>query len=180
MKWPNKNKREGLEIEGFIEAYKRLPHGCNFIIEDDRKNPECPDMLVKDIDTNVKYGIELTSVYLDNRSVPDHHMKSGTIQVPFDKEMINKYEKRILEQIVDKVCKARKHYRKDYPLILSVYVNEYISLRMGIDYWKKFASKYNIIFDCFTPFNEIVFWPLPSPKGESDLVISARLPAKKI
>lgn len=172
MKWPNKNKREQQESEGFIEAYRRLSHGRNFIVE---KEDENPDRIVIDVETNEKFGVELTSVYLDDRSVPDQHIKTGTIDIPFDQEKIDKYEKRIIERIVDKVCKARKHYKKEFPLILSVYVNEYISMHMGIDYWKKFASKYNLLFDCFKPFQEIVFWPLPSPADEPDLVISARI-----
>ena len=172
MKWPTKKEREDLEVKGFIEAYRRLSHGRSFVVESEG---ECPDRIVKDINTSEQIGIELTSVYMDDRSVPDAHMKDGNISVPYDANQIEQYEKRILGQIIDKVCKARSHYKKDFPLILSVYVNEYISLRMGIDYWREFASRYDKFFDCLEPFDEIVFWPLPSPPEEPDLVISAKL-----
>ena len=177
MNWPSKNDRENYEIEGFIESYKRLSHGRNFVIEIEG---EKPDRIVRDTDTNEKFGVELTSVYLDDRSVPDFHMKEENISVPFELDQIKLYEKRILEKIVEKVYKAKRFYKRDFPLILSVYVNEYISVRMGIDYWRTFASRYYILFDCFAPFEEIVFWPLPSPQGEPDLVISAKVKGQRL
>ena len=172
MKWPTKKEREDLEIQGFIKEYKRLSHGRSFVVEEEGENP---DRIVRDINTNEKFGIELTSVYLNDRSVPDIHMQEEGSFIPFNQSEIEQYEKRILASIVDKVCKARHHYNKEFPLILSVYVNEYISLHMELEYWKSFASQYNLLFDCFTPFDEIVFWPLPSPDRNQPLVISVRI-----
>jgi hypothetical protein len=172
MKWPQKREREIFEIQGFIKEYKRLPHGRSFVIE---KEGENPDRIVSDINTNEKFGIELTSVYLNNRSVPDAHMLEEEALVPFNISEIKQYEKRILAAIVDKVCKARRHYNQEFPLILSVYVNEYISLHMDLEYWKSFSSRYDILFDCFTPFEEIVFWPLPRGDRNQPMVISARI-----
>ncbi len=172
MNWPSKNDRENYEIQGFIESYKRLKHGKNFVVENEG---EQPDRIVRDTETNERFGVELTSVYLDDHSVPDFHMKDDNIPVPYNSEQIRKYEKRILEKVIGKVCKARQFYRRDLPLILSVYVNEYISMRMGIDYWKDFACRYDLLFDCIAPFKEVVFWPLPGPP-EEPLIISARVP----
>lgn len=172
MRWPTKKERENLEIQGFIKEYKRLPHGRSFIVEEEGENP---DRIVRDINTNEKFGIELTSVYLNDRSAPDTHMREEGAFIPFNQSEIEQYERRILASIVDKVCKARHHYKKEFPLILSVYVNEYISVHMGLEYWKSFASQYNILFDCVTPFEEIVFWPLPSHDKSQPLVISARI-----
>lgn len=173
MKWPTKKQREDIEIQGFIKEYRRLSHGRSFVVEEEGENP---DRIVRDIDTNEKFGIELTSVYLDDRSVPDIHMQDDSfVATPFSLLEIAKYEKRILESIIDKVCKARHHYNKKFPLILSVYVNEYVSLHMGLEYWETFASRYDTLFDSFTPFDEIVFWPLPSSDRDHPLVISARI-----
>jgi len=171
MEWPSKKEKEDFEAQGFIKEYKRLPHGRNFVIEVEGENP---DRLVRDISTNEQFGVELTAVYLNDRSVPDIHMQESPF-VHFEQSEIVQYEKRILRSVIDKVCKARHHYKKQYPLILSVYVNEYISLHMGMEYWNSFASRYNILFDCFTPFQEIVFWPLPSSDKNHPLVISARM-----
>jgi hypothetical protein len=172
MKWPTKKEREDLEIQGFIKEYKRLSHGRSFVVEEEGENP---DRIVRDIDTNEKFGIELTSVYLNDRSVPDTHRREKGSFIPLNQSEIEQYERRILASIVDKVCKARHHYKREFPLILSVYVNEYISLRMELGYWKSFASQYNLLFDCFAPFAEIVFWPLPSPDRNQPLVISVRI-----
>lgn len=172
MKWPTKKEREEFEIQGFIKEYKRLSHGRCFVVD---KEGEKPDRIVRDINTNEKFGIELTSVYLNDRSVPDIHMKDNDIPIPFKQSVIEHYEKRLLNSIIDKVCKARHNYNKRLPLILSVYVNEYISLHMGLDYWKTFSSRYNILFDCFAPFKEIVFWPLPISDKDFPLIISVRI-----
>jgi hypothetical protein len=172
MKWPTKTERESLEIQGFIKEYKRLPHGRSFVVEEEGENP---DRIVRDINTNEKFGIELTSVYLNDRSVPDTHMRGGNSFIPFSLSEIEQYERRILACIVDKVCKARNHYKQEFPLILSVYANEYISLHMELEYWKSFSSRYNLLFDCLTPFDEIVFWPLPSGDRNQPLVISVRI-----
>ncbi len=172
MKWPKKKEREDFEIQGFIKEYKRLPHGRSFIVEEEG---ESPDRILRDINTNEKFGVELTSVYLNDRSVPDIHMQEEGSFTPFNQTKIEQYEKRILASIVDKVCKAMHHYKKEFPLILSVYVNEYISQHMEHKYWKSFASQYNLLFDCLTPFDEIVFWPLPSPDRNQPLVISVRI-----
>lgn len=172
MKWPTKTERENFEMQGFIKEYKRLPHGRCFVVEEEGENP---DRIVKDVNTNEKFGIELTSVYLNDRSVPDSHMQEEDSFIPFCLSEIEQYERRILASVINKVCKARHHYNQEFPLILSVYVNEYISLHMGIEYWKSFSSQYNLLFDCFTPFEEIVFWPLPSADNNQPLVISARM-----
>jgi len=172
MKWPTKTERESLEIQGFIKEYKRLPHGRSFVVEEEGENP---DRIVRDTNTNEKFGIELTSVYLYGRSVPDVHMREGDSIIPFNLSEIEQYERRILGSIVEKVCKARHHYKKEFPLILSVYVNEYISLHMGLEYWKSFSSRYDLLFDCFIPFEEIVFRPLPSADRNQPLVISVRM-----
>jgi hypothetical protein len=172
MKRPIKLERESLEIQGFIKEYKRLSHGRDFVVEEEGENP---DRIVRDINTNEKFGIELTSVYLNDRSVPDVHMLKEDSKIPFSLSEIEQYERRILASIVGKVCKARCLYKKEFPLILSVYVNEYISLHMGLEYWKSFSSRYDLLFDCFNPFEEIVFWPLPSADRDQPLVISARM-----
>jgi len=172
MKWPSNKESEDFEINGFIKEYKRLPHGRSFVVEEEGENP---DRILRDIDTNEKFGVELTSVYLNDRSVPDFHKQEEGSIIPFKQSEIEQYEKRILCSVIDKVCKARHHYKNEYPLILSIYVNEYISIHMGLEYWKSFASRYNIFFDCVSPFEEIVFWPLPSHDKNYPLVISARM-----
>ncbi|MFH2063757.1 MAG: hypothetical protein ABIK15_00995 [Pseudomonadota bacterium] len=172
MKWPAKKEREGLEVQNFIKEYQRLALGRRFVVEEERENP---DRVLRDIKTNEKFGLELTSVYLNNRSVPDAHMRQGNRSISINPSEIEQYERRILRSVVDKVCKARHHYRLEFPLILSVYVNEYVSLFMELEYWKAFSSRYNLLFDCFSPFTEIVFWPLPSADRNQPLVVSVRV-----
>ena len=40
MKWPAKEEREQLEIDGFMESYQRLPHGEQLTIIEKSEKPE--------------------------------------------------------------------------------------------------------------------------------------------
>ncbi len=57
---------------------------------------ETPDYFLKDNLTGEVYGIELPSVYLDDRSVPEKHMKpvSGTVEIPYDPAAIEARDQR--------------------------------------------------------------------------------------
>jgi len=157
-KWPDKKKREEYEINEFIKSYKLLSHVRNFIIEND--NRENPDVTVKDIKTNELFGIELTSVYLSDKSVPDRHISNNNMYIPDSLKEIENYKKRIAEVISNKVKKAKKGYDKSFPLILSIYTNEYISIHMDKEHWEAFAEEYPALWNNTNPFSEIVFWPL--------------------
>ena len=73
MDWPQKDEREKYEIRGFIGNSKNLPQPKVFEIIEKR---EKPDYFIKDINANECFGVELTSVYLSDRSVPDEHIKT--------------------------------------------------------------------------------------------------------
>ena len=162
--WPDKEGREELEINEFIKHYKKLPNGKVLEIIDKCPNGNSgPDYVVRDTITEVFFGIELTSVYLNDRSVPDIHKKplNGLVSIPYDKEQIEKYKTRLLQAIKDKIKKAYQ-YDKSYPLILSVYVNEYVSIHMDREDFESLVRANEGLFDRMWPFSEIVFWPLPN------------------
>ena len=93
--WPNKKDSEKWQIEEFIRQYLKLPHSRNFNILEMRDKP---DVFVEDTESGENFGIELTSVYLDDRSVPDLHKKvhDGTEEIPFDRDKIDRYTIRII------------------------------------------------------------------------------------
>lgn len=166
--FPPKNDRESFETEGLIRHYKNLPHGRYFeVFEKDR---ECPDRILRDADDGSLFGVELTSVYLNGRSVPDRHLKpvpSGVEHIEYSSENVEQYKKRLLEKIQEKVKKARERYLLEYPLILSVYVNEYETLFMEQQEWEQFISQNESFFDNIAPFTEVVFWPTVNDIGFS-------------
>jgi hypothetical protein len=157
--WPKKEQREGLEITGFIAAYSRLSRSVRFEVV---RKGEKPDYIVRDSETGQEYGVELTSVYLDDRSVPDVHMRDdpGPVRMPDDKAELEAYRTRLVGAILDKVCKARKGYDTSRPLILSVYVNEYISIYMPGSEVQAFINRYDGVFENMAPFSKVVFWNL--------------------
>ena len=166
MNWPSKRDREVEEINGFIESYKRLKHGRNLRVIEER---EKPDRIVQDTETGEIFGIELTSEYIDNKSVPAKHKSNNYGYITDDQQKIDAYEKKILKRINEKVKKAREGYLLKCPLILSFYVNEYESIYMNEEYWRSFAKRNDNFFDSIDPFLEVVFWSLPN-----DLIVSVR------
>ena len=156
--WQNKASREAFEIAEFIKHYERHYGNHLEIVQ----KVERPDYLVRDSKTQGLYGIELTSVYLSDRSVFEEHMYPGSQIILEDPGVVETYKKRILHTVTEKVQKARNGYDISHPVILSVYVNEYIGIYLGVEEWKEFESNHKEVFENIAPFIEIVFWPLPS------------------
>jgi hypothetical protein len=157
--WPEKKAREGFEVRGFIKAYKRLPHGKQFSIE---SKGEKPDYILIDKSSGIKVGVELTSVYISDRSVPDEHIPSveGAVLIPQDKEALATYKKRMVAAINNKIKKAKKDYCIIFPLILAIYINEYISIYLTSNDLESLVKENNNIFDNMFPFSEVVLWNL--------------------
>ena len=85
MEWPDRNGREAFEIAGFIEAYTRLPDSPQLLIV---SKGDKPDFVVRDAKTSQQFGVELTAVYINDRSVPDVHIVDGDpphepVEVPY-------------------------------------------------------------------------------------------------
>lgn len=167
MDWPQKNEREEYEIDCFIANYRNLPDAREFEIIERR---EKPDYFVRDINTNECFGVELTSVYLSDRSVPDEHQK--TIDqgiffegIPFCREEMEEFKLRMVNVIRDKVKKAKSGYDLRYPLILSVYVNEYRSIYMDRKEWGQFINENDDVFDFIRPFIGVFFWSLANEEA---------------
>jgi hypothetical protein len=161
MQWPDKASRENLEIDGFIKACLKLEGARKFSIVSRR---EKPDFVLKEMATGEEFGVELTSVYNSDRSVPDVHMvdipAGKLVEMPYDEQEIHAYEERLISAIADKVRKARAGYDTSRPLILSVYINEYVSIYMGKPELDAFVRRHHSLFDRMAPFAEIVFWNL--------------------
>ncbi len=158
MNWPNKDEREGYEIQTFIDHYKRLPSRIEFIVIEKR---EKPDYFVKDKNKEEYYGVELTSVYLSDTSVRDNHiptLNEKGIPIPFNRDEIEKYKNRIINSIRDKVQKASTLYDRRYRLILSIYVNEYIEIFMDRNEWSAFVKEHKAVFNAMYPFTQVFFW----------------------
>ena len=160
IEWPTRGERESFEINGFIAAYTQLHPELSLVIE---QKGERPDFVIKDVLTNRRFGIELTSVYLDDRSVPDVHKKpiDGPTDIEYDPSKIEQYLGRTLNAIQKKIILARTGYDASLPLILSVYANEYICIHTDIKTWEKFVKTHEGAFDAMHPFSEVVIWNLP-------------------
>lgn len=156
--WPNKTDREQYEIKGFFQTYQQAHPDRHFEIV---TKSEKPDYIVKDVNTGEIFGVELTSVYMNNRSVPDEHIPAQVGEkIEYNLKQINDYLVCLVNAVKEKISKAHKHYDTSMPLILSVYVNEYISIYITERHLQKMVRDHPEVFDKMSPFLEIVFWPL--------------------
>ncbi len=155
MDWPKKNDREALEIECFIKAYALTPGSPRVVVV---SKGEKPDFVVRDA-SGKELGVELTSVYLDDRSVPDAHLPEtiGLTEIPFDRVQLEIYGKRLVQAVLDKICRARNGYDLSRPLVLAIYVNEYIGIYLGQPELETLVARYEAVFDDMQPFSEVVF-----------------------
>lgn len=164
MEWPDKNGREAFEIAGFVESYARLPGSPRLSIV---SKGDKPDFVVREVATGQELGVELTAVYIDDRSVPDVHLVDGDppeepVEIPYDIEKLARYQGRLISAIQDKIEKARRGYDLTRPLILAIYVNEYIGIYLGQSELDALVSRHDSFFDDMAPFSEVVFWGLPN------------------
>ena len=164
--WPKKTERDEFEISKFISAYARLPKGRSFVVHSKR---ETPDYFLKDSTTGEIFGVELTSVYLDDRSVPNEHMKptNGFVDIPYDPAVIELHNSRLIATVKSKIQKARKHFDTSYPLILAIYINEYISIYLENCHLENLVRTNENLFDAIEPFTEVVLWNLANEDAMS-------------
>jgi len=113
--WPSKEEAEKWEIQGFIDHYRRLPGQRTFNVA---RRQERPDWIVRDVLTGELVGVELISVYLDDRSVPDRHRRAGEAGIPYQRGEIAAYGRRVAAAVQKKVRLARTGYDTAVPLVL--------------------------------------------------------------
>jgi len=173
--WPKKTEREEFEISKFISAYARLPKGRSFVLH---SKQEAPDYFLKDSTTGEIFGVELTSVYLDDRSVPYEHMNpiNGFVETPYDPAAIVLHNSRLIATIESKVQKARKHSDTSYPLILAIYINEYISIYLEKSDLEELVRNNENLFDAIEPFTEVVLWNLANEEAMSIIPTTEKNP----
>jgi len=153
--WPSKAAAERWEIEAFLAHYSRLPDGRMLEVMTKR---ERPDWVVRDLATRELLGVELTSVYRDDRSVPDLHQRDGMLRIPFLKREMAAYGKRLAATVKKKARLARAGYDTSLPLILSICA--YVTIHMGESDWHDAVRAHNETFDDLWRFTELVIWPL--------------------
>lgn len=175
-RWPQKPEREQAELGWFIRDYQKLSWGKQLEIVRKR---ERPDFLLRRAGmAEGDYGVELTAVYLSDRSVPDLHMVSDEdFHVPdYQENDIANYERRLIDQIRNKVQSAREGYECYPELILAVLPGELIKHLLAVreNFWPSFYETHEDVLLDIGPFTEIVFFNLAFKRGSSPGVFAVR------
>ena len=159
--WPSRSEREAYEVEAFIAAYELFGLG-RLDVESKR---ECPDFLLRNLESGAFVAVELTSVYIADRSVPDTHMvdEPGWVEMesPTEEDQLQYYE-RVARKVEEKITKARDHYCLDHPLYLALYVNEYMTWSFERADWQRLIEIHEPVFDAIAPFAAVVFTNVPN------------------
>lgn len=163
MPWPDKILREDYEIKSFIKGYQILPEAIAFEIV---SKGEKPDYVLRNILSGAEVGVELTSVYLSDTSVPEEHIPSlsgpaKSVELEFDRDTQDKYLTRISCAISTKIKKSA-HYDLSRPLILAVFLNEYATIFLQEEDLNAWAATNEALFDSMSPFREVVLHGLPN------------------
>lgn len=162
-RWPAKLERELAELEQFKRDYARLPAGRRLKVIERRERPDFV-LTAEDQNDTALYGVELTSVYFSDRTVPDVYMRAvpGTKPPSYTREDEIRYLERVLKTIRQKVESAQNNYGSVDHLILGVFVADPIAHRLrDIDRWKMFfdESEQEALADIH-PFTEVVVYNL--------------------
>lgn len=71
-------------------------------------------------------------------------------------------KQRLVEAVQKKIRAARLGYDTSLPLILSVYVSEYIAIYLRVSDLEELVRGHGSVFEDIAPLSELVFWNLPN------------------
>ena len=155
--WKNREEREVFEVQKFVECYE-MATAQKLEISQKGKPPE-PDFIVADHQSGALMGVELTSVYSDDRSVPDVHMKLADLRmISYDPIEVERYLQQIVKKAKDKAELYARNHPGNMPLALSIYVNEYIAIHVDEEEWLEVGKK---VREILGPFQMAILWSLP-------------------
>ena len=151
----NKDLRQDLEIDMFLKEYNKN-HNSDFRVFQKRDKP---DYLIKDSSGTI-LGVELSSVYMNDRTVVDEHLREDPTDIPYDSDthqnIRNNYFRRIVDKIKDKANKIDTgQYDISYLIILSLYLNDYYTIHIDNSEWQLFIEMNNHIFSNSKEFKEV-------------------------
>ena len=155
--WKNREEREAFEVQNFIKCYE-IATARKLEISQKGKPPE-PDFFVADRQSGALMGVELTSVYSGDRSVPDVHMKLDNLKtIPYDPGEVERYLQQIINKAKAKADIYTRNHPGNMPLALSIYVNEYIAIHADEEEWLEVGKK---VQKNLGPFQMAILWSLP-------------------
>ena len=155
--WKNREEREVFEVQKFIKCYE-IATARKLEISQKGKPPE-PDFFVADRQSGALMGVELTSVYSGDRSVPDVHMKLDNLKtIPYDPGEVERYLQQIINKAKAKADIYTRNHPGNMPLALSIYVNEYIAIHADEEEWLEVGKK---VQEKLGPFQMVILWSLP-------------------
>jgi hypothetical protein len=161
MSLPCQKAREAEQVAMFMNLAASWPRPRKFI-EVGRADSESdgPDYVIEDIETGRRFGLELTQVFLNDRSVPERHRTLHTYFNPPSREdgQADAYAGAVKTAILKKGEKA-KRYDRSNPLWLFASLEEPEARFLGQTHVRElFALKE--LDAALENFSQIFLWPV--------------------
>jgi hypothetical protein len=152
----DKQKRESYEIELFLRECNLITTGAPWTAYEHRDHP---DYVLFSHPLNQRRLVELTSVYLNDKSVETEHRlrHAKPMAIPYNARKLEAYKNRILRAI-ERKCKTFSDGFEGEFAILSMYLNEYIAIYLSREELLRLVIlRFHQIAGA-GPFNQIVLW----------------------
>ncbi len=149
-------EQEAKEIDLFLKVYNLFEPGGPWHASTHRDRP---DFIITRKSNFEERAVELTSVYLDDKSVARDHVRRvrGPIAIPYDARKVERYKARII-RAVEKKCRSFADGFGGQTAILSVYLNEYIAIHMSQEDLFELLLIHLPRVAGRGPFHQIVLW----------------------
>ena len=152
----NTKEREASEVELFLNEYNSIEPGGPWVVS---SHQDRPDFIIASPLPSEKRSVELTSVYVNDKSVIRDHVRrvAGPIAIPHDARQIERYKRRIV-QAIEKKCHSFKDGLGPNLAILSLYLNEYIAIHLAEEDVLELLRLHLPRVARNGPFHQIVLW----------------------
>lgn len=131
---PAKLGREKYEIGRAISCLCEFNQLLDPKLIQNIEHSDRPDVKV-DLGYHGVVGIEVTSVYMDSKSVPTRHYKASCLDIYDDDAAKSKYKNNVVKAIHNKIAKARSYVSDIDVYVLYLYLNEYIDMHIPENEW---------------------------------------------
>jgi hypothetical protein len=149
-------EQEAKEIDLFLKVYNLIEPGGPWHASTHRDRP---DFIITSESNFEERAVELTSVYLDDKSEARDHVGRGRgpIAIPYDARKVERYKARIM-RAVEKKCRSFADGFEGRTAVLSVYLNEYIAIHMSQEDLFELLLIHLPRVAGRGPFNQILLW----------------------
>lgn len=150
------DEREAMEVELFLSEYNVIEPGGPWIV---LSHEDRPDFRIISETRGEERRVEITLVYLNNKSVIREHVRrmNGPIPIPYDAGKVERYKRQLVQAVETKCHRFKRGFGTNLA-ILSLYLNDYIAIYLAEEDLLELLLLHLPRVAGSGPFNQIVLW----------------------